>query len=167
MTDVKYYYSTSRIFSIYLIISLFFVIVGLNFFFGTEFWVPILWTLSNIFLLIIIYNFIINLNQSDSDNNILCLVDTNNNCFKSNKNFRSWVIINALYLIILVFTTMWAVEKSQNSELTIPYSIVILILFFILYIFGYPHSSPIIFWVFISNIVVWLFLITFSLQTCS
>lgn len=101
-----------RVFWIYFIIALFFIIIGIGIITTSDdpqvIIICILWVISIILLLMITYNLSINLGPTDT-----CVVDSNSRCFEPNN--RVWLFVNIIFVILLVLSLLWAGEL-KNSE---------------------------------------------------
>lgn len=100
-----------RIFWIYFIIALFFIILGIGFIISaTDSYmliIAILWLLSVILLLIIVYHGSIYWSPGPV-NNPTCVAD-GTTCYFEPSN-RVWLSINILFVLLLVFSVLWAAE---------------------------------------------------------
>ncbi len=108
-----------RIFWIYFIITLFFIIIGMSAILTSDnpylIIISILWFLSNVALMILIYHLSIDWGPKNSTNNEqICVADINSPCF--NRNNRTWLLINILFIVILIFSVLWAGELRNNDD---------------------------------------------------
>lgn len=96
-----------RIFWIYFIIVLAFIVIGVSSIITSTnsyvFAIVILWTLTNIALLIIVYH--------------ASIISVKADCCNSNN--WSWLLINALFIIMLVISTLWASELNNPDSSTL------------------------------------------------
>ena len=145
---------SDRVFWIYLIVALFFVIIGLSLIFNSgdpySLVISILWLLSVIALLIIVYE------QSHADTK--CILD--NNCLSGSSQI--WIYINILFLLLLILGTVWASELGGTESGGTSSSSGILILLGGLLLTGLvrqkQYSVP--FWVAVFYVLIW-FILTF------
>jgi len=105
-----------RIFWIYLIVTLFFIIIGISYIlsYSTDnnyLLISFFWLFSNICLLISIYHMSILWNPSNDCDDLICLFDDNYFCFQPNN--RTWLFINIIYIILLFLSIMWTLEITQ------------------------------------------------------
>lgn len=117
------YIIQDRIFWIYLIITLFFTIIGITFISHSNrdiVIISILYLIANTSLLFIIYYAS---NHLQSDN--VCIIDKNSDCF--NPNNRIWLFINLIYIIILILSILWACELNNDNNVKSISGILILI----------------------------------------
>jgi hypothetical protein len=110
MYDLLY----DRIFWIYFIVALFFTILGIGYIITAldsyMLIIAILWLLSIVLLLIIIYHGSIYWSPGPPDDPI-CVIDRNSQCFQPDN--RTWLIINLLFVLLLILSTLWAAELSN------------------------------------------------------
>lgn len=111
--------TNDRIFWIYFIITLFFVIIGMSTIVISDdpylIVISILWFLSNVALMILVYHVSINWGpKNPSNNEQICVVDTNSQCFDENN--RTWLLVNLLFIILLIFSVLWAGELRNTDE---------------------------------------------------
>ena len=106
-----------RIFWIYFIVTLFFITIGLYLIFSTNrpnlLGISVLWILGNVLLMIIVYKIIISCSPLDSSESPICFIDPKGYCFE--RNNRSWLYINVLFIAMLIVSTLWA-EELSNPE---------------------------------------------------
>ena len=100
-----------RIFWIYCIIALFFIILGIGFIISaTDTYmliIVILWLLSVVLLLIVVYHGSIYWSPGPPGNPI-CVAD-NSICYFEPSN-RVWLYINILFVLLLILSVFWAAE---------------------------------------------------------
>ena len=108
-----------RVFWIYFIVTLFFIIVGISSIISSSepymLVISILWLLSNVTLMIIIYHASITwapINPYD-ENSVVCVVDMNSGCFDVSN--RVWLFINVLFIILLILAILWAGELGNTD----------------------------------------------------
>jgi hypothetical protein len=125
-------FSTSPIFYVYLIFALFFLILGLSYFFTLpriEWGITFLWSLSIVLLLIITVHLVV---------------------------FYPWMFW--IYLVILIIATLWTTEY-QNSSTPLRPMLGILMLLAALLLAGFSQyvNSLVLYlsWIFLA---IWLFL---------
>lgn len=110
MYDLLY----DRIFWIYFIVALFFTILGIGYIITTldsyMLIIAILWLLSIVLLLIIVYHGSIYWSPGAPDSPT-CVIDRNSRCFEPSN--RTWLIINLLFVVLLILSTLWAAELSD------------------------------------------------------
>lgn len=120
---ITYNILTDRVFWIYFIITLFFVIMGLYFIISLRgqymIYVSIFWLSSLVILMVVIYHASINWGPDN-----VCVVDNDSGCFE--KSNRLWLLINLLFLIMLVLAVLWTCEFN-NAQSQIFVSIFILL----------------------------------------
>lgn len=103
-----------RIFWIYLIITLSFIIIGFHYFLmNTIYYISIVWLLTMIFLMVVVYHISIMLAPVDTNSGIpVCVVDNNVDCLS--KSNRLWVVINAVYFLLLILSVSWVYEFTNS-----------------------------------------------------
>jgi hypothetical protein len=106
---------SERIFWIYFIIALFFIIIGITSIlsYSDNILITVLWMFSNIFLFIIIYH-------------IMITWCPNGMC---RKNDSLWIFINVLFGVILLFSVLWCgyfANKDSKVFVTIMSVIILL-----------------------------------------
>jgi hypothetical protein len=111
-----------RIFWIYFIVTLFFVIIGVGSILASDdpylIIISIAWLLSSAALLVIVYHTSINWGPTyNTDNTPICVIDSNSGCF--NPSNRVWLFINVLFVVLLVLSTLWACELSNTDASTL------------------------------------------------
>lgn len=107
-----------RVFWIYFIITLFFIILGIRFILLSSdpfmYLLSFFWLLSNFLLILIIYSSSSIWAPINPHNDTqICVIDHNSNCFEPNN--RIWLFINILFIIILIFSTLWASELGNDD----------------------------------------------------
>lgn len=108
-----------RFFWIYFMITLFFIIIGVGAILTSDdpyvIVISILWLLSNVALMILVYHASINWSPLNSDQQMqICFVDSDSGCFDANN--RVWLFINVLFIVLLIISTLWAGElQNQDS----------------------------------------------------
>ena len=111
-----------RIFWIYFIVTLFFVIIGLGSIITSNpvidnlyimLIIALLWLLGNVSLMIIVYHASITWSPTDDNDSLICVVDSNSQCFESNN--RIWLFINILFISLLIISSLWAGELYNND----------------------------------------------------
>lgn len=100
-----------RIFWIYLIVTLFFVVIGIGSIIGSAdiytIGISLLWLISNIALMIVIYHTAMDWAPIDpATDSVMCVADPG--CMKSSN--RIWIMINILFIVLLLLSTLWAAE---------------------------------------------------------
>lgn len=107
-----------RVFWIYFIITLFFIIVGSSLIVTSNiphmFTILIIWTISIFALMIIVYK--ASIKWGPSANNV-CFVDYDAKCFEPSN--RVWSFINIIFIILLILSVLWAGELSNLDTSTI------------------------------------------------
>ena len=146
----------NRIFWIYLIITIFFIIIGIRFLIisndNNVIIVTILWLMATILLMIMIIH-----TSTDEDISII-----DNKCFDIDK--RSWLFTNFLFIFLLIISSFWAGEFSNNDEDSIKTMAGILLLLggLLMCLFIVNKFNNFIyhgiFWISISYILIWLVL---------
>ena len=102
-----------RVFWIYFIIALFFVIVGMSLIMSSNdpylIYVSVIWLIANVALIILAYQTSIVWGPKNSNNGeLVCFVDKDSRCFDS-KN-RVWLFVNLIFIVILILQVLWASE---------------------------------------------------------
>ena len=134
-----------RIFWIYFTFVFFFAILGTIYLLEINFYLTLIWILSKIFLVIIIYYSSINWAPVDNNNNPICPFDVNSDIF--NKKNRKWLFINILFVIILILSLLWAMQIKIDSNLIVNnISILIIILGIVLY--SLSNNIPLLIYIF-------------------
>ena len=99
-----------RIFWIYFIVALFFAILGVGYIITSiddhMLIIMVLWLLSIVLLLIIVYHASIYWSPGP-----VCVVDGNSQCFEPSN--RIWLLINIGFVVLLILSTLWAAELSN------------------------------------------------------
>lgn len=172
-----------RIFWIYFIVTVFFIIIGLSLIFVSNnpyvTSISILWLLSNILLMVVVYDISVKWAPVDVNNpqSQICFVDNNSRCFDSDN--RVWLFINVIFIVLLILSTLWASELcnaysnsnstnnvNNNNQTLKPMRTVsgILIILGGLILTGYidplnfyhPYLYSVVFWFAIIYIVIWV-----------
>lgn len=102
-----------RVFWIYFIITLFFIIVGVTLLapgFDRSAFITILWIMSNLSLMLMVYH----ASLTWQPHTTICVIDTNSGCFKAGN--RVWLFVNVLFITLLIISAMWAGEFNNNTE---------------------------------------------------
>lgn len=153
-----------RIFWIYFIVTIFFIIVGTFSLIQTSSpWIIVLWFLSNLALMIIVYHTTAWCAPMDTAGDYVCVIDEDSCCFDPNN--RIWLLINILFIILLVTSVVWAGAKENN---VIGIIMLFLGLIFLILITKridekYEHSKVftkchIPFWMYVFYITIWTIL---------
>lgn len=150
-----------RIFWIYFIITLFFIIIGMVAILTSDdpylIIISILWFLSNIALMILVYHASINCGPRNPINNEqICVADINSRCFDENN--RMWLFVNLLFIVLLIFSVLWAGELRNTDESPLRTISGILIILGGLILCGLANNFThymYIFWVTISYLLIW------------
>lgn len=153
-----------RIFWIYFIVTLFFLIVGTFSLIQTSSaWVIVLWFLSNIALMIIVYHTSAWCAPTDDSGDFVCVIDDGSRCFDS-KN-RVWLLINILFIILLVISVIWAGARENNviGILMLFLGLILLILITKRIDEKYKHqriftNCHVPFWMYVFYITIWTIL---------
>lgn len=108
-----------RIFWIYFIVTLFFIIIGVGCILSSNneymIVIAILWLLSNVALMILVYHASINWAPIDPESNMqICVADVNSGCFDANN--RVWLLVNILFIFLLIIATLWAGELNNQDS---------------------------------------------------
>lgn len=105
-----------RIFWIYFIITLFFVIIGLSFIITSNdpytLVISIVWLLSNILLMIIVYDASRWWHTEGTPD--ICIVDANTWCLQPDN--KIWGFINMLFILLLILGTIWSGELGNTEQ---------------------------------------------------
>lgn len=149
-----------RIFWIYFIITLFFVIIGMGSIIASRdpymLIIAILWLLANVSLMIIIYHASINWGPIDEKNGLICVVDQNSKCFDPDN--RIWLFVNVLFIVLLILSILWAGELSNvdAGPLRTMSGVLILLGGLLLYYVGLSRIRYIVpFWISIAYLIIW------------
>lgn len=107
-----------RVFWIYFIVTFFFIIIGVGSILTSSdpymITISILWLLSNVALMIIVYHASIKWGPTNPDDNSqICFVDNNSGCFDAGN--RVWLFINVLFIVLLIISTLWAGELRNQD----------------------------------------------------
>lgn len=116
-----------------MIITIFFIIIGVHFIVISNnphmIIISILWLLSAILLMILVYHSSLIWGPDDPDciyPNI-CFTDQNSGFFDS--KYRMWLLTNLLFILILSFSVLWTSEISnQDSQILKTFSGLFIIL---------------------------------------
>ena len=96
-----------RFFWIYFIVTLFFLIVGIfSLLSKVSIWIILLWFLSNIALMIIVYHTSSWCAPIDNSGDLVCVIDNGSRCFDSQN--RIWLLVNILFVMLLIMSVIWA-----------------------------------------------------------
>lgn len=107
-----------RVFWIYFIVTLFFIIIGVGAILGSDdphmIVIAVFWLLSSVALMIVVYHTSINWGpvNPESDTQI-CVIDANSGCFDAIN--RVWLFINVLFIVLLILATLWAGELGNQD----------------------------------------------------
>lgn len=148
-----------RIFWIYFIITLFFIIVGFSFIVSSPdpnmLLVGFFWLVSNISLMIIVYDSCIYCGPLDCENSLVCLVDVDRSFLDFNN--RIWLFINILFVVLLILSLLWCGEFSHSSSSLLKPMSGILILFggLILCFLATSRFNCVSFFSSLSYLVIW------------
>lgn len=113
-----YFIIHDRVFWIYFIVTFFFIIIGVGSILTSDdpnfIIVSILWLLSTVALMIIVYHASIKWGPIDpEDNSQICVVDSNSGCFDAGN--RVWLFINVLFIVLLIISILWAGELRNQD----------------------------------------------------
>ena len=104
-----------RIFWIYFMVTLFFIIVGVGSIIASPdpnmLIISLIWLVSNVALMIIVYHESLTWGPTDDQDSLICVVDSNSPCFEPNN--RVWLLINVLFIALLIISLLWAGELSN------------------------------------------------------
>lgn len=110
-----------RVFWIYFIITLFFVIIGISSILSSAnaylVFISLVWLITNVCLMVLVY--ITSINWWKNENSQVCppvtsITDPSSGCFKENN--RIWLYINILFFLLLLASTIWASEINNTSD---------------------------------------------------
>ncbi len=108
---------TDRIFWIYFIVTFFFIIIGVASIIRSNISnmliITIMWILSNVLLLIVVYHASKRWGPGGTDSQI-CFVDSNSGCFESGN--RVWLVVNILFIVLLIISILWAAELNNTGN---------------------------------------------------
>jgi hypothetical protein len=155
-----------RIFWIYLIVTLFFLIIGVGSILMSNdpnfIILSVMWLLGNIALMIIVYHTSIKWGPPDSQ---ICFIDDNSGCFDSGN--RVWLFVNFLFIALLIISILWAGELGNSGSLNNMSGILILLgglmLFQLLNHKSKTNYLNISFWICIFYLVIWFGLTLYSI----
>lgn len=138
------FFSVKRVFWIYAMISIFFSVLGMLYLveFTTKHtvWISVLWLLANIILTVLVY----------------CVVSDIEPCFLD----ITWILANTVFVLILVFSVIWAGELSTDSNSALGVSSGILIVLGGLLLSS--AASGISFFMGCAYVIVWISLCIYS-----
>lgn len=104
-----------RVFWVYFIISLFFIIIGIGSIIVSNdpymILLSIIWLLANVILMILVYHASTEWGPDDST---ICVVDSGSKCFEANN--RVWLFINVLFIAMLIISVLWAAELGNPDS---------------------------------------------------
>lgn len=127
--DLDYMVFTDRIFWIYFIVSVFFIIIGVSLLISSGdphyILISVLWVISIIALLIVVYNASLELAPS-RHNKSICFVEADVSCITPS-NYM-WLFTNFLFLALLILSCLWAGELGNSDSGSLRYMAGILIL---------------------------------------
>lgn len=111
-TNIMTFAMHDRIFWIYFIVTLFFIIIGLSLILSSNIpnmiSISILWVISNMALMIVVYDASIKWSPNIDNDNIVCFIDSKSWCFEPSN--KIWIFINVMFILLLIFGTIWAGE---------------------------------------------------------
>lgn len=154
-----------RIFWIYFIVTIFFIIIGVGLIVMSNdpyvISITMLWLVSNLMLMILVYYTSLRWSPNDIEEQI-CVIDANSQCFDINN--RTWLYVNILFIILLIISTLWAGElgNTDGSPIRTMSGVLVLLGGIILcklsindlhkreFICSFP------FWVAIGYLIIWL-----------
>lgn len=164
-----------RVFWIYFIVTLFFIIIGIGSIMGSGdpymLLISIIWLLSNIALMILTYHASLRWGPTDinDNNNQICVIDQNSGCFDT--GHRVWLFINVIFIALLILSVLWAAELGNSDSGALRTMSGVLILLGGLLLCGFAsgykfmHNIYIIpFWMAVGYLVIW-FGLTFYVAT--
>lgn len=160
-----------RIFWIYFIIALFFIILGIGFIISaTDTYmliIALLWLLSVILLLIIVYHGSIYWSPGPP-NNPICVADGTTSYFDPSN--RVWLSINILFVLLLVFSVLWAAEliNVDGGVLRMLSGVLILLGGLILCTLSTNYSylnAAVPFWASVAYLFIWFGLTMYIIMT--
>lgn len=163
-----------RIFWIYFIVTLFFIILGVESIVidsdPCTVMISILWLLSNLALMIVVYHASIEWGPIGDAGLQVCVVDSNSGCFEADN--RVWLFINILFILLLIISVLWAGELSNPDAGPLRTMSGILILLGGLILcsliagkqFWY-NNYTLAFWVAVSYIVIWFALTIYTVTS--
>jgi len=150
-----------RIFWIYFIVTLFFVIIGLNFILSSTnsymLIIGVIWLLTNVALMIMVYHASTIWGPTDENNvpTTICFVDYNSHCVEAGNNVC--LFINIVFILLLIFSVLWAGELSntENSPLRTMSGVLILLGGLLLCNLVKTKNLIIPFWYGIAYLIMW------------
>lgn len=147
-----------RGFWIYIIITLFFIIIGASLILRSKVpnssFISILWSIANIFLMTLVYNV------------STCCTIEENVC----KNRTFWLVINSLFIILLLISTIWAGELSnrENNKVLKTTGVMMILGGIVVYKvtsdkIGFINHCNLSSWVFVGYLFIWFGLLMYDL----
>lgn len=159
MTYCNFSIIHDRVFWIYFIITLFVIVLGMTFIISSNdpyaVTLSIIWLIATVFLMIIVYHASQNWAPL-SGGQPVCVVDHNSGCFHPNN--RIWLFINILFVLLLIFSGLWAGELGNSDAGPLRTMAGILIILGSIVLYRLTHNSlySIQFWIAIFYIVIWV-----------
>lgn len=151
-------YTYDRIFWIYFIITLFFIIIGLRLIISSNdpymLVISFFWLIGNLSLLIITYHASIIWGPTDENNGLICVADQNSKCFEPTN--RTWLLINIVFVLLLIISVLWAGELSNTDAGPLKSISGVLILLGGLILCTYSKSNVIPFSFSVGYLLIWL-----------
>ena len=162
ITSSGNYILNDRIFWIYFIITFFFIIVGLSLIIDSEYpiIISIIWLLSLVLLMLITYNLSIYWGPKDNQNEYICFIDSHKGCLTDCNKY--WLIINGIFILLLILSTIWAseIQSIEDNPIKTMISIIIVLGSILLLIFSKSHLIS--FYLTIVFFTIWLGLSLYS-----
>ena len=155
------YISSDRVFWIYFIVCLFIIIIGLIFIvrYDNSYYpaLAVFWTLAMICLTLLVY-YAASEWSPYSDGQI-CVIDNKSDCFDSRN--RMWLFVNLLFVIVLIFSILWAAELNNidNSPLCAISGIIVLMIGLLLVKLAVGRNDTYNvngFWIGVLYLILWL-----------
>lgn len=107
-----------RVFWIYFIVTLFFIILGLSMILSSgdphAIILSVVWLISMVVLMVIVYDASRKWDPNrDDGSNQVCLLDSQSWCVTPSN--KMWFVVNILFVLLLILSTVWAAEL-HNTE---------------------------------------------------
>lgn len=153
-----------RVFWIYFIVTLFFIIIGIGSIMSTynthTVVLSVIWLLASIVLTIIIYYASLIWGPANPG---VCVVDKDSGCFEPDK--RIWLFANVLFIIMLIISVFWASELNNPDSGPLRTMSGILLLLGGLIFIKLVHMHSLAFWFTIVYLILWFILATYATLT--
>ncbi len=169
-----------RIFWIYFSVTLFFIIIGMTSMISyatnlKTLIISMIWLISMILLMIVIYHASLTWGPKDPQcGSAICVADPQSGCFESNN--RIWLMINIIFVVLLLLSTLWANEINNSiasmSSVKISDMASILIILGGLWLFSLNfynrnnnNSNILSYWIIVCYVILWFGLSFYSVTS--